>query len=138
MPTSSGDHRADKLTGELAGDISSMLRTKRAVLENAVVMPKGIDMQLALTVGDGANDHADDCGGGCKGNGLGVGYHPRPQLAAAANFSVRYNDLTALLYAQGCPTASEWAGLKNAKQIEPGYRYRYSPPVRRLSFQESV
>jgi phosphoserine phosphatase len=43
-----------------------------------------------------------------SGGGLGVGYHPRPQLAQAANFSVRHNDLTALLFAQGIKP-HEWA-----------------------------
>jgi phosphoserine phosphatase len=41
------------------------------------------------------------------GDGLGIGYHPRPQLAKAANFSVRHNDLTALLFAQGV-APNEW------------------------------
>ena len=43
-----------------------------------------------------------------SGAGLGVGYHPRPQLAQAANFSVRHNDLTALLFAQGVKP-KDWA-----------------------------
>jgi phosphoserine phosphatase len=43
-----------------------------------------------------------------SGGGLGVGYHPRPQLAQAANFSVRHNDLTALLFVQGVKP-QEWA-----------------------------
>jgi phosphoserine phosphatase len=64
-------------------------------------------MDLALAVGDGAND-LPMISAAVAGNGLGVGYHPRPQLAEAANFSIRHNDLTALLYAQGV-RQGEWA-----------------------------
>jgi phosphoserine phosphatase len=94
-----------KLTGALAGDIVDAA-TKRAVLQSAA-KAKGIEMDSALAVGDGAND-LPMIATAVAGTGLGVGYHPRPQLAAAANFSVRHNDLTALLFAQGV-RRSEWA-----------------------------
>lgn len=94
-----------KLTGSLAGNIVDAA-TKRTVLE-AAVAAKSLDMQLALAVGDGAND-TQMISAAVARLGLGVGYHPRPQLAAAANFSVRHNDLTALLYAQGV-RPSEWS-----------------------------
>jgi phosphoserine phosphatase len=94
-----------KLTGALSGDIVDAA-TKRAVLQ-AAVAAKGIEMDLALAVGDGAND-LPMISAAVAGNGLGAGYHPRPQLAEAANFSIRYNDLTALLYAQGV-RQREWA-----------------------------
>lgn len=93
------------LTGKLVGEIIDAA-SKRAVLENAVVA-NGINMGQALAVGDGAND-LPMISAAAEGNGLGVGYHPRPQLAAAANFSVRHSDLTALLYAQGV-RRDEWA-----------------------------
>ncbi len=94
-----------KLTGKLLGDIVDA-QTKRTVLENAIAA-RGIDMSQALAVGDGANDLPMIAAAVAAG-GLGTGFHPRPQLATAANFSVRHNDLTALLYAQGVPK-SEWA-----------------------------
>jgi phosphoserine phosphatase len=93
-----------KLTGELLGDIVDA-QAKRDVLENATTA-KGIDLRDALAVGDGAND-LPMISAAVAGEGLGVGFHPRPQLAEAANFSVRHNDLTALLYAQGVPRG-EW------------------------------
>lgn len=93
-----------KLTGALSGDIVDAA-TKRAVLQ-AAVAAKGIEMDLALAVGDGAND-LPMISAAVAGNGLGAGYHPRPQLAEAANFSVRHNNLTALLYAQGV-RQTEW------------------------------
>lgn len=93
-----------KLTGALSGDIVDAA-TKRAVLQ-AAAAAKGIEMDLALAVGDGAND-LPMIAAAVAGNGLGAGYHPRPQLAKAANFSIRHNDLTALLFAQGV-RQSEW------------------------------
>jgi phosphoserine phosphatase len=94
-----------KLTGALVGDIVDGA-AKRAVLLEAA-MQKGIAMELTLAVGDGAND-LPMISAAVGGDGLGAAYHPRPQLADAANFSIRHNDLTALLYAQGV-RRSEWA-----------------------------
>jgi phosphoserine phosphatase len=93
-----------KLTGVLTGDIVDAA-AKHAVLL-AAANNQGIAMELALAVGDGAND-LPMISAAVNGHGLGVGYHPRPQLAEAANFSVRHGDLTALLYAQGV-RRSEW------------------------------
>ena len=49
-----------------------------------------------LAVGDGANDLAM-----IQRAGLGVAYHAKPVVAAAAGASIDHNDLTALLYLQG-------------------------------------
>ena len=87
-----------RLTGALAADIVDA-STKRAVLHSAAET-RGIDLATTLAVGDGAND-LPMIAEAVSGGGLGVGYHPRPLLAQAANFSVRHNDLTALLLAQG-------------------------------------
>jgi phosphoserine phosphatase len=94
-----------RLTGRLVGNIMDAA-TKRSVLE-AAAKGKGLAMAASLAVGDGAND-LPMISAAAAGGGMGVGYHPRPQLAAAANFSVRHGDLTALLYAQGIPRR-EWA-----------------------------
>ena len=94
-----------RLTGALAADIVDA-STKRAVLQSAAET-RGIDLANTLAVGDGAND-LPMIAAAVSGGGLGVGYHPRPQLAQAANFSVRHNDLTALLFAQGVKPY-EWA-----------------------------
>jgi phosphoserine phosphatase len=83
-----------QLTGRLVGDIVDAA-TKAAVLAAA---SKGAGSVIA--VGDGAND-IPMIKAAVEQGGLGVGYHPRPALAEAANFSVRHGDLTALLYAQG-------------------------------------
>ena len=93
------------LTGRLVGGIVDAA-TKRSVLE-AAATSKGIAISAAIAVGDGANDLPMIAAAVAR-EGMGVAYHPRPQLAAAANFSVRHGDLTALLYAQGVPKR-EWA-----------------------------
>jgi phosphoserine phosphatase len=49
-----------------------------------------------LVVGDGANDLAM-----IQRAGLGVAYHAKPAVAAAASARIDFGDLTALLYAQG-------------------------------------
>lgn len=97
--------RDGRLTGALAADIVDAA-TKCAVLK-ATADRRGLNLSSALAIGDGANDMPMIVLA-VSGDGLGVGYHPRPQLAAAANFSVRHNDLTTLLYAQGVAPA-EWA-----------------------------
>lgn len=90
--------RDGRLTGALAADIVDAA-TKRAVLQSAADT-RGIALGATLAVGDGAND-LPMIAAAVSGEGLGVGYHPRPQLAQAANFSIRNNNLTALLFAQG-------------------------------------
>src|SRR5687768_13513762 len=49
-----------------------------------------------MVVGDGANDL-----GMIEAAGLGVAYHAKPAVAAAAAARIDHGDLTALLYAQG-------------------------------------
>ena len=94
-----------RLTGNLLGEIVDA-QGKRDVLL-AATTGKQLTLDQVLAVGDGAND-LPMIAAAVEGEGLGVGYRPRPRLADAANFSVRHNDLTALLFAQGVPHA-EWA-----------------------------
>ena len=54
-------------------------------------------------VGDGANDIPM-----LKAAGLGVAYHAKPAVVAAADARIEQNDLTALLYAQGY-ARGDWA-----------------------------
>ncbi len=61
----------------------------------------GLEKSETLVVGDGANDLLMISDGG-----LGVAYHAKPVVAAAAGARIDHGDLTALLYAQGY-TASE-------------------------------
>jgi phosphoserine phosphatase len=55
-----------------------------------------IPLDLTLAVGDGANDIDM-----LRAAGLGVAYHAKPVVAAAARAQVRFGNLRALLFAQG-------------------------------------
>jgi phosphoserine phosphatase len=56
----------------------------------------GLEKSETLVVGDGANDLLM-----ISDAGLGVAYHAKPVVAAAAGARIDHCDLTALLYAQG-------------------------------------
>ncbi|WP_417465108.1 phosphoserine phosphatase SerB [Kordiimonas sp.] len=56
----------------------------------------GLEVHDILAVGDGANDIPM-----IEAAGLGVAYHAKPKTQAAAAASVRFGDLTSLLYFQG-------------------------------------
>ena len=88
----------------LAGTVSKPIvgaDTKLTTLQQAVA-ERCVAAADSLAVGDGANDlHM------IKAAGLGVAYHAKPIVAAAAASRIDHGDLTALLYAQGYPR-SEW------------------------------
>jgi phosphoserine phosphatase len=56
----------------------------------------GLNRAETMAIGDGANDLAM-----LEEAGLGIAYHAKPAVAAAAHARVEHCDLTALLYAQG-------------------------------------
>ena len=84
----------DALTGEVGTPILGR-QAKLEALEEAAAHLK-IDLAETLAVGDGANDLAM-----IQRAGLGVAYHAKPVVAAAAGAAINNNDLTALLYLQG-------------------------------------
>jgi phosphoserine phosphatase len=88
------------LDGTVMGNIVGA-DTKCATL-GAVLLEKGWEQASSLAVGDGANDIPM-----IQAAGIGIAYHAKPKTAAAADGAIRYNDLTALLYAMGYPQ-SEW------------------------------
>ena len=57
---------------------------------------RGLKLGATLAVGDGANDLAM-----VTAAGMGVAFHAKPVVAAAARFRVDHADLRALLFAQG-------------------------------------
>jgi len=59
-----------------------------------------------LAAGDGANDILM-VEAAIDGGGIGASYRAKAALEAKANFAIRHNDLTALLFAQGAPR-EEW------------------------------
>ena len=82
------------LTGEVGMPILGKQAKLDALEEGAKNL--GIGVAEALAVGDGANDLAM-----IQRAGLGVAYHAKPVVAAAAGAAIAHNDLTALLYLQG-------------------------------------
>ncbi len=83
-----------KLTGRIEEPILGM-SAKREVLED-LRATHGLSVSETLAVGDGANDLAM-----LQQAGLGVAFHAKPAVAAAAQARIDHCDLTALLYAQG-------------------------------------
>jgi phosphoserine phosphatase len=82
------------LTGKVAEPILGREAKLRALEEGVVRF--GLALSDTLAVGDGANDLDM-----IKRAGLGVAYHAKPVVAAAAGSSVARGDLYALLYLQG-------------------------------------
>lgn len=88
-------HVAD---GRLTGTVAEPILGKAAKLATLVELRESFDFDNldTLAVGDGANDLAM-----IQEAGLGVAYHAKPAVAAAAAARIDHGDLTALLYAQG-------------------------------------
>jgi phosphoserine phosphatase len=92
-----GNHLLDDgkaLTG-MVGEPILGREAKRLALEQ-VAARLGLGLRETVAVGDGANDLDM-----IRLAGLGVAYHAKPVVAAAAGVSVSHGDLTALLYLQG-------------------------------------
>ncbi len=90
--------------GVLTGAVTKPIvdsSTKEVTLLGAMA-ELGLDASATLAVGDGANDLAM-----IRKAGLGVAYHAKPIVAAAAGARIDHGDLTALLYAQGIARA-DW------------------------------
>ncbi|MDJ1158573.1 phosphoserine phosphatase SerB [Chelatococcus sp. SYSU_G07232] len=95
------EHRSNLLVeedGRLAGRVVEPILGREAKLAALKELRArlGLSGEATLAVGDGANDLA------MLGEaGLGVAFHAKPAVAAAAHARVEHADLTALLYAQG-------------------------------------
>ncbi|MGB8278314.1 MAG: phosphoserine phosphatase SerB [Methylovirgula sp.] len=94
-------HRANVLIiedGKLAGRVREPVLGMSAKLDalEHFRATQGISVSETLAIGDGANDLAM-----LKQAGLGVAFHAKPAVAAAAHARIDHCDLTALLYAQG-------------------------------------
>ena len=86
------------IDGVMTGNVIGPILGKEAKLANLATFAakRGIDLAETLAVGDGANDLAM-----IGAAGLGVAYRAKPLVAAEAQASIRFGDLTALLYLQG-------------------------------------
>jgi phosphoserine phosphatase len=95
------ESRANELKvegGKLTGEVAEPILGRAAKLATLVELREAFDLDNldTLVVGDGANDL-----GMIEAAGLGVAYHAKPAVAAAAHVRIDHGDLTALLYAQG-------------------------------------
>jgi phosphoserine phosphatase len=86
--------RDGRLTGAVRQPVLGPA-AKRAALER-LAAERGLPLSATLAVGDGANDLEM-----LRVAGLGVAYHAKPSVAAAAPLRVEHGDLTAVLYLQG-------------------------------------
>ena len=84
--------------GKLTGEVAEPILGRAAKLATLIELAESFDLDDidTLVVGDGANDL-----GMIQHAGLGVAYHAKPAVAAAAAARIDHGDLTALLYAQG-------------------------------------
>jgi phosphoserine phosphatase len=95
------EHRSNllELDGEtLAGKVTEPILGRDAKLSTLVELRDrlGLAVSDTLATGDGANDLAM-----LEGAGLGVAFHAKPAVAAAAHARIDHADLMALLYCQG-------------------------------------
>jgi phosphoserine phosphatase len=95
------ENRANELVvrdGKLTGEVKEPILGRAAKLATLIELTESFDLDDidTMVAGDGANDL------GMIGNaGLGVAYHAKPAVAAAAAARIDHGDLTALLYVQG-------------------------------------
>jgi phosphoserine phosphatase len=95
------EHRANTLLDDgvaLTGKVAEPILGRDAKLEllRELAAKRRLRMSATLAVGDGANDLAM-----LLAAGLGVAFHAKPIVAAAARAQVRHGTLRALLFAQG-------------------------------------
>jgi phosphoserine phosphatase len=95
------ENRANELLvadGRLIGEVREPILGRAAKLATLIDLREAFDLDEidTLVVGDGANDL-----GMIQQAGLGIAYHAKPAVAAAAAARIDHGDLSALLYAQG-------------------------------------
>jgi len=101
-------HRANTLLDDgtaLTGAVGEPILDRDAKLAVLLELAetRGVKLRSTLAVGDGANDL-----GMIAAAGMGVAFHAKPLVAAAARHRIDFGDLRALLFAQGY-RASEFA-----------------------------
>jgi phosphoserine phosphatase len=95
------ENRANTLLvedGKLTGEVAEPIVGRETKLATLIDLRESFDFDNldTMVVGDGANDLAM-----IEQAGLGIAYHAKPAVAAAAGARIDHGDLTALLYAQG-------------------------------------
>ena len=99
------EHRSNRLAianEKLAGHVEEPILGSEAKFAALVELRErlGLSREDTMAVGDGANDLAM-----LEEAGLGVAFHAKPVVAAAAHARIDHGDLTALLYIQGYTAA---------------------------------
>lgn len=90
----------ERLTGEVVSPILGRQAKRETLLQ--IASERNIALSETIAIGDGANDLPM-----ILEAGLGIAYHAKPSVEAAASHRIRYNDLTALLFVLGI-AESEW------------------------------
>ena len=125
------ENRANELKvadGKLTGEVAEPILGRAAKLATLVELREAFDLDNldTLVVGDGANDL-----GMIEAAGLGVAYHAKPAVAAAAAARIDHGDLTALLYAQGYRREEFVGGYARCRPCCAGTLARSSIPTAR-------
>jgi phosphoserine phosphatase len=99
-------HRANVLIDDgtaLTGTVAEPIldRNAKLITLDALAAERGLARSATMAVGDGANDLDM-----LAAAGLGVAFHARPIVAAAAAARIDHADLRALLFLQGYPAAA--------------------------------
>jgi phosphoserine phosphatase len=94
-------HQANRLGiegGKLTGEVLEPILGRDAKRDrlSTLAQERGVPLQAALAVGDGANDLDM-----LAAAGMGVAFHAKPVVARTADARIDHADLTALLYIQG-------------------------------------
>jgi len=84
--------------GHIAGTVAAPILTRDTKLEVLIALAgqHGVALSQTLAIGDGANDLPM-----LQAAGLGIAYHAKPAVAAAARWRLDHADLRGVLYAQG-------------------------------------
>ena len=95
------EHRSNTLQVEgecLAGTVAEPILGRDAKRERLLTLREALSLpaEAVMAVGDGANDLAM-----LAEAGLGVAFHAKPAVAAAAHARIDHDDLEALLFVQG-------------------------------------
>jgi phosphoserine phosphatase len=100
-------NRLESLNGHLTGHLLDPIRGPHSKLTRLPQLTRVLRLQpeATLAVGDGTNDSPM-----LRAAGLGVAFRPTPPLAQRAAVTIRWGDLSALLYLQGVPRSDFVAG----------------------------
>jgi phosphoserine phosphatase len=91
-------NRLDIAEGRIAGSVAAPILTRDTKLDTLLGLTRqhGVPLAATLAIGDGANDLPM-----LQAAGLGIAFHAKPAVAAAARWRLDHADLTGVLYAQG-------------------------------------